>query len=56
VWGATAWRRLENVGVWDDGVDTIELRHCVCRSTISMLVAVVAATVSQSAAPLSEAR
>jgi hypothetical protein len=50
VWVATAWHRLENVGIWDDGVDAIELRHCVCGSTISMRVAVVAAT-RQSAPP-----
>ncbi len=33
--------KLEYVGIMDDGVDRIELRHCTCGSTISMLASVV---------------
>jgi hypothetical protein len=34
--------KLEYVGIMDDGVDRVELRHCTCGSTISMLASVVA--------------
>jgi hypothetical protein len=40
-WSAGEWQRLRWVGVMDDGVDSAELRHCICGSTISMLTSVV---------------
>ena len=42
IWRREAWMTLEYVGIMDDGVDRIELRHCTCGSTISMLASVVA--------------
>jgi hypothetical protein len=35
------WLDLERVGIMDDGVDRVELRHCTCGSTISMPASVV---------------
>ncbi len=30
------WRKLPWVGEWKDEVETLELRNCVCKSTIAI--------------------
>lgn len=35
---AAGWNRLLLVGEMDDGVDRIEIRQCVCGSTIAVLL------------------
>jgi hypothetical protein len=36
VWSATTWQWLVYVGIMSDHIDRLELRHCVCGSTIAM--------------------
>jgi hypothetical protein len=35
---AAGWARLPRVGVQDDGVERLELRNCLCGSTICVVL------------------
>jgi hypothetical protein len=38
-YSARGWSSLELVGEHDDGVDLLELRNCVCGSTLAVAIA-----------------
>jgi hypothetical protein len=42
-WSAEAWQGLAYAGVMSDHLESLELRHCTCGSTIAMHVCVVEA-------------